>query len=79
MNSFQQSGILEALSQPWEGRTYMPASEILRRLGNERPTASQRVSLTRSLTRLARRGLVVRYHAEICRQGNGYLWELNRQ
>jgi hypothetical protein len=27
MNSFQQSGILEALSQPWEGRTYMPASE----------------------------------------------------
>jgi DNA-binding MarR family transcriptional regulator len=78
MNSFQQSGILAALSQPWEGRPYMPSSEILRRLGTEKPTASQRVSLTRSLTRLAKRGLVVRCRAELRRRGNGYLWELKR-
>ena len=71
-NSLLQAGILLAL--PAEPDQPIAVAEIFKRLGVARPSASQRASLSRSLARLAHRGVVVRYYPQRCTQGNGYLW-----
>jgi hypothetical protein len=57
MTSHFQAAILAVL--PNRTEQAIPPREIFQRLGVERPTASQRASLSRSLSRLAACGLVV--------------------
>ena len=52
-----QSAILAVL--PNRNEEAIPPREVFQRLGVERPTTSQRASLSRSLSRLASRGLIV--------------------
>jgi hypothetical protein len=69
-NSHLQDGLLAALPSAHEKP--IAAAEIL---GVDSPSSvSQRASLSRSLARLADRGLVNRYHPEIYLHGRGYLW-----
>lgn len=70
MTSPFQVAILAVL--PNRSEEAIPPQEILRRLGIERPTPSQRASLSRSLSRLAARGLVVRFRQNI--ESRNYNW-----
>jgi predicted transcriptional regulator len=72
VRSSMQSEILAAL--PQHNEKPIPAEEIFKRLGMERPTLSQRASLSRSLARLAEEGIVTRHQTKVARQGHGYLY-----
>jgi hypothetical protein len=67
-----QTALLTIL--PASDEKAIPAAKIFERLGIERPSASQRVSLSRSLARLAARRQAEAWHAQCRLQGNGYLW-----
>jgi hypothetical protein len=64
--------LLAALPRPHEAPVRV--FELFRRLGVERPTNSQRASLSRSLARLEARGLVERWGAGRCLEGHGSFW-----
>jgi hypothetical protein len=66
-----QERILAAL--PLSPDQTIPTSVILRRIGIERPTGSDRAAVSRSLSRLWDRGLVQRWNPKPRRQGNGSL------
>jgi hypothetical protein len=71
-NSLLQDGILSILPSRFEQA--IGVGEIFKRLGVERPTASQRASLSRSLERLRQRNFIAPFEPETYRRGRGYLW-----
>jgi hypothetical protein len=54
----------------------IPKNVILRRIGIDRPTASHRAEISRSLSRLWDCDLIKKWHPYPCRQGKGPLWSL---
>ena len=66
-----QSAILMVLPRD-NGSNALNPTEILKRLGVEKPTMAQRVSMSRSLARLHDRGLVNKYYPGRQLQGHAY-------
>jgi hypothetical protein len=67
-----QAAILEALPERY-GQP-IPAGSIFVLLGVERPTVAQRSALSKSLSRLEARRLILRRNSEGYLSGKGYLW-----
>jgi DNA-binding transcriptional regulator YiaG len=72
-----QVTILKAL--PGRDALPIPVAVIFERLGIHQPLHVHRASVSRSLARLAARGLAQRLNPEICRQGKGFLWRRGRE
>lgn len=70
--SNEQKAILGVLPQSHERP--ITVAEIFKRLGVTKPTASQRASMSRSLTRLSAKALVGRYVPGRYRPGKGCFW-----
>ncbi len=70
------NAILDVLPElPKQGEAgAISTAEIFRRLGVNKPTNTQRATLSRSLAQLANRGLVLRWDSPFFRQRKGYLW-----
>jgi DNA-binding transcriptional ArsR family regulator len=75
-NSVRQESILAALA---DGELAL-TRDILTRIGETQPTAATRVTVSRALYRLVRKGLVEAFVLDDGRmlQGKGYLWRLAR-
>jgi len=70
VRSLLQFNVLKVL--PRQDEPPINPREIFRRLNIDKPTASQRTSLSRSLSRLNREGLVERWSAGCALVGNGW-------
>jgi predicted transcriptional regulator len=66
-----QERILAALPSP---EATISTAKIMERIGISNPSNSDRATLSRSLARLAERGLVLRWRPEVSRPGRGNLW-----
>jgi hypothetical protein len=73
-----QESILEALKLlNTKGAEFIFATgEIMKCVGLIEPTLAERAAASRSLARLADRGLIERYEAVKARPGNGSLWRI---
>jgi hypothetical protein len=72
MTSLPSQTVLAAL--PSRNEAPIPSQDILKRLGVESPSASQRGSLSRALERLETLELVERWNSWRGRRATGYLW-----
>jgi predicted transcriptional regulator len=67
-----QERILAAL--PLSPEATIPTAKIMECIGISNPSNTDRAVVSRSLARLAERGLVLRWHPEMRRPGRGNLW-----
>jgi DNA-binding MarR family transcriptional regulator len=67
-----QERILAAL--PLSPEATIPTAKIMEGIGISNPSNADRATVSRSLARLAERGLVLRWHPAVRRPGRGNLW-----